>query len=179
MQYSSCQSSQRIASILSVICFSHRPKKIVQFGSGNGLILDSLISSSELDCDILVFDLFDDKRFKFLTENVPDRNTVIEKGSIFDSSHKLEDNSIDLLFVDIGNDGQTYEYVVSEYMTKLTKYGVIVLEGGSSERDQVQWMTSFGKKAIKPFLTSLNTKYSNCDYLTISTWPSVTIIRKT
>ena len=58
----------------------------------------------------------------------------------------------------------------------MTKTGIIILEGGSIERDQVEWMTRYNKRSINPVIE----KYSRVfDIRVIGTFPSLTILKHT
>ena len=57
-------------------------------------------------------------------------------------------------------------------MKKLNKNGLMILEGGSEERDEVEWMKKYNKRNIKPYLESLNLEWK-----TIGNFPSITLIK--
>jgi hypothetical protein len=56
----------------------------------------------------------------------------------------------------------------------MSEHGVMILEGGSEARDNVDWMDKYNKKKIKPYLDSISG-----DYIihTINKFPSITIIK--
>jgi len=56
----------------------------------------------------------------------------------------------------------------------LSKKGVLILEGGSEKRDNVEWMSKYNKSKIKPVLEKYKTKYS---VTTLGDYPSITIIK--
>lgn len=61
------------------------------------------------------------------------------------------------------------------YVDKLKDDGIILMEGGSEERDNIEWMIKYNKSKIKPVLK----KYSeNYDIKIIGKIPSITIIKK-
>lgn len=69
-------------------------------------------------------------------------------------AHKHYDfMSIDLLNVDISNDGDTYLKVLVDWYKKLSPLAYVLLEGGSPERDKVEWMVKYNKK---PIVSALN-----------------------
>lgn len=51
----------------------------------------------------------------------------------------------------------------------------MLLEGGSEERDNVEWMVKYNKRKINPYLKSISDKY---DITIIDRFPSLTIINK-
>ena len=60
-------------------------------------------------------------------------------------------------------------------MNKLTKNGVIIMEGGSSERDNIEWMIKYNKPKILPVINKYKSQY---DIKTIGNIPSITLIKK-
>ena len=61
-------------------------------------------------------------------------------------------------------------------MSKISDNGVIILEGGSVERDNVGWMVKYNKTKINPYICELINKGYNI--LIIDKMPSMTIIKK-
>ena len=59
---------------------------------------------------------------------------------------------------------------------KLEKNGLIILEGGSKERDEIEWMNKYNKPKIGPVIENykLNKNYK---IATIGTIPSVTLVK--
>ena len=82
-------------------------------------------------------------------------------------------SSIDILHIDIANTGDTYEFAIQNYLPKVR--GVMVLEGGSEERDNIEWMVKYDKPKIQPVLK----KYNNDVIITVlEDFPSLTLIKK-
>ena len=59
-------------------------------------------------------------------------------------------------------------------MKKISENGIIIMEGGSNERDNVAWMNKYNKPKITPILKKFNSQYN---IMTIGTIPSVTFIK--
>jgi Methyltransferase domain len=87
--------------------------------------------------------------------------------------------SVDLLHVDISNDGGKMTEIVPLWERKLSKKptALIIIEGGSSTRDQIEWMTKFNKQPIRPWLASpwIKERFS-C--FTFEPFPSLTLLRR-
>ena len=79
--------------------------------------------------------------------------------------------NFDLVHIDISNDGDIYEFAIKNYFPITNK--ALVLEGGSEERDSVDWMSKYNKRKINPYLQKISTSYS---IETINKFPSLTII---
>ena len=88
--------------------------------------------------------------------------------------HNLIDN-VDILHIDIANNGDVFDYVIHKYLPKMSKNGVILFEGGSIDRDNVEWMNKYNKPKINPIIQ----KYIEQGYnITIyGSFPSLTIIK--
>lgn len=168
--------------IFKAITFSQNPSKIVEFGILKGYSLDAFIQGSNESCKIEAFDIFDD--FNGNSANYEDTinkyklypNVKIKKGDFYKEYKNIDDNSIDILHIDIANDGDTYKFCLENYYNKIVDNGLIILEGGSKARDNVEWMLKYNKMSIKEYVNSLKGKYK---ILIIDDFPSVTIIKKT
>jgi len=165
-----CEDFEKIISEIS-------PKLIVEFGIGNGYSLECLL---KFKCKVVAFDLFDDYEYSrpdegFIRNKFANQGVEIVKGDFYDLADSFENNSIDLLHIDISNDADVYEFALNNYYEKLSDTGVMLLEGGSAERDSVVWMRRFNKKSINPYLMKIKDSY-NIEI--IDKFPSLTIVRK-
>ena len=164
--------------VFQSICFSLNPKRIVEFGILEGYSLDCFIEYAK-NALIDANDLFDDFPYNaadygFVTnkyENNP--NVSINKKNFYDSVDDYEDDSIDILHIDIANNGDVFEFAINNYLPKVR--GMMILEGGSADRDSVEWMVKYQKPMIQPVLQ----KYSNSVRIeVIEDYPSITLISK-
>ena len=125
-----------------------------------------------------VFDEFNgnsankDKLDKYFSDY---KNVSILYGDYYKEYKNIENNSIDIIHIDIANNGHVIEFAFENYLNKLSKNGVLIFEGGSKERDEVDWMNKYNKKRINPIFE----KYKK-DYLItiIGEFPSLTIVKK-
>ena len=118
-------------------------------------------------------DLLEETQKEMLKKYENNYNVSILKGDFYESLHLFRDDSIDILHIDIANNGDTYEFAIENYLTKVK--GIMVLEGGSEERDNVEWM----QKYEKPKIQSVLKKYSNDVRITVlEDYPSITLIQK-
>ena len=90
--------------------------------------------------------------------------------------HEIIDNDIDILHIDIANDGDVFEFVINNYYTKLSKNGIIIFEGGNLKRDNVEWMNKYNKTKINPIIQKF--KQEGYDINIFGTFPSLTLIKK-
>jgi hypothetical protein len=85
-------------------------------------------------------------------------------------------NQVDLLHVDLSNDGRTYRHIFAQWANKAR---TIVLEGGSTKRDSVHWMVRYGKPAIVPAIEEICAMYPDWKLHVLEPFPSITVAVKT
>jgi predicted O-methyltransferase YrrM len=158
-----------------------KPKLVVEFGIGNGYSTKAFADFCSKDCLIYSYDLFDDFPYNHADYEIclslftKQDNLKIDKANFYTHFDKFDDNIIDILHIDIANDGDAYLFAIEKYMQKISPNGVIILEGGSMERDNVYWMREFNKKRINPLLIRFAKDYK---VELIDKFPSLTIISK-
>ena len=167
--------------IFSTICFLKKPSKIVEFGILDGYSLKSFVNNIDSSCNIQAYDIFEEfngnsaKKDKLIDIFKSYENVNIDYGDYFKMHNILEKESIDILHIDIANNGDVYNFAFTNYIDKIKNNGIIILEGGSYERDNVEWMIKYNKSKIRPILNNFSSKYN---ILTIGDIPSLTIISK-
>ena len=114
-----------------------------------------------------------------------DRNQVLQQVAALElqpwvtieagDAHQVHDrwDAVDYLHVDISNTGDTYRRVFADWSRRVRQ--VIVLEGGSAERDRVDWMQRFEKPAIAPAVDELQRAYPEWSFSVLRPFPSMTI----
>lgn len=177
---SSYKNNIDFSDILKTITKINNPKIIVEIGILEGFSLRTFIDNSSADCKIYAYDIFEEFNgngadYKDIFDKFKnDNNVKINRGDFYKLNNCIKNNSIDILHIDIANDGDVYEYVFENYIEKVKKGGYIILEGGSKERDNINWMKKYNKKPINETLN----KYSNkLDYFIIDKFPSITIVK--
>lgn len=168
--------------LISSITFSKNPKKIVEIGILDGFSLSKFAESSHEKCVINAYDIFEEfngnhadmESIKHKFEKY--KNVTVEYGNFYDLYKNIEDHSVDILHIDIANNGDVLQFVVDKYLNKIKFDGIIIFEGGSNERDNVEWMKKYDKPKINSVAKKLNdTNIVDC--ITIGTVPSITIIK--
>lgn len=164
-------------SIFKTILFSLQPKNIIEFGILDGYSLDVLIKHSPNTAKIIAYDIFEQFNGNHANyDNIRAKYAEkIQYGNFYTKFKEIPEDSLDLIHIDIANDGSVYEFAVSNYMSKLNRNGVLILEGGSTTRDEIQWMNRFNKPKIVPVLNRLKDQYT---VLIIGNLPSICLIRK-
>ena len=169
--------------ILRAITISQNPKKVVEYGILDGFSLHIFAQEASKDCKLYGYDLFEKfvgngSRHEVLTKRFGKmENVVIEERDFYESPQFLEDGSVDILHVDIANNGDVYQFAVEKLVPKLSPNGILLLEGGTEMRDQVPWMLRYNKRPMNPYVTSL----MDSDTLKVKlfgSFPGITMIRR-
>jgi predicted O-methyltransferase YrrM len=176
---SSYLSNVNFGDIFQTIIKMKNPKRIVEFGILDGFSLDVFAKYSSNDCVIEGYDIFEEFNGnkpckKSLHEKFSKYdNVTIDYGNFYNCIDKFDDNSIDIIHIDIANTGDVYEFAIENYVKKIKKDGLMILEGGSKDRDNVEWMTKYNKSPIVPIIEKYKSKYN---IFTIDKHPSMTMI---
>ena len=144
----------------------YKPQKIIDFGILYGYSTVCLAQGVRDNGfgKIIAYDLFEDYQYKNAVQDIVLHNlkfydldqyvTLIKK----DFTEWLKSSEeFDLLHLDISNTGDTINTVKSFYPNSL-----ILFEGGSQERDEIDWMVKYNKPPIqecKINYTVLNSKF--------------------
>ena len=166
----------------------YKPVKCVELGGLEGYsalyIAKGLKDNGQGKLDII--DLFEDypynksslenTRKNFIDNNLRDI-AVFKKGDVFEKINDYREKEIDFLHIDLSNDGGLLEKVFKKIYNKLSEKCLIIFEGGSEERDNIEWMKKYKKKPIRNFLRS---KYfqDKFDYFVFAPFPALTICSK-
>jgi hypothetical protein len=81
--------------------------------------------------------------------------------------------SVDWLHVDLSNDGDTVRRLFAKWEGKVSQ--LILFEGGSAERDRVDWMLSHGKAPIAPAIKALRGTHPAWRFVVLAPYPSMTL----
>ena len=99
-------------------------------------------------------------------------------GDGFEAAHFVQPSSVDFLHVDVSNDGSTLKKVMDFWSHRMKPYGMIAFEGGSVERDRVEWMVKYNKPSILEELKTNKTIQEEFNYTIFTKFPSLTILQK-
>lgn len=158
----------------------HKPKKIVELGTKGGYSTFFMAKALKENGfgKIDAYDLWEKYPHsscskKHAEENL---NEVFEVVNLFqEDAIGLEKKyeSTDILHVDLSNCGEKLEQTVIPWVNKVKMFTII--EGGSEERDNVDWIKKYNKTPIRDWFK----KHENeLEYFTFMPFPSLTIIRK-
>ena len=155
--------------LFSSLTYNYEFQNILELGVLDGYSLFSMANgqnnnqSTQKSVSIIGVDLFDEYEFKSskqaFVQNLIDEFLFQElitliQGDVF-SDKSIEDilRKSNLIHVDLGNDRIKVENIMSIIEKK--KDFIIIFEGGSSSRDQVEWMIKYNKKPMRPYFEEL------------------------
>jgi predicted O-methyltransferase YrrM len=133
------------------------------------------------------YDLFEDYqynhgRFDEVQKELIDRGlqdyVTLYRSNAFEVYKDYQDNTVHFLHVDLSNTGEVVRKIMEQWDSKITHGGIIMFEGGSEDRDKIEWMIKYNKEPIKPELENnriINERYVFGTYLK---YPSLTMLLK-
>lgn len=159
-----------------------KPEICVEIGVLGGFSLLSVASALRDNGlgAIQGFDLFEDYPYRHekysdvlgrIDELSLGQWATAERADAFDVHRQF--SVVDYLHVDISNNGDTFRQVFEQWAGKVKK--VMLLEGGSAARDQVDWMVKYEKTPISPILDELKADYPEWSIHVLEPYPSLTI----
>lgn len=164
MRSSYIQNDYRDVFIQNIITW--RPTRLVELGVLDGYstlaIAKGLAESDRLygypNVKLDAYDLFEDYPYKhgkqeevqkLIDEAGLTKWVNLQKGDAWKVQDNYDDNYIEFLHVDVSNTGDTVKKVMELWHPKMRMRGMIYLEGGTEERDQVEWMRKYNMPSIK------------------------------
>lgn len=165
--------------IFDTLCFLKNPQKIVEIGILDGYSLKAMADNVSASCQIDAYDIFEEfngngaNKERLSQTFSAYTNVNIQYGDFYKVIDNLCDESIDILHIDIANNGEVFEFALTKYIKKIKRDGILILEGGSKERDEIEWMNKYNKPKITPILNKYKDEFK---IKIIGTLPSLTII---
>jgi hypothetical protein len=173
--------------IFKELVLIHKPELMVELGvlDGYSAVHFAKGLKENKKGHLYCYDLWDDYDYKHgdfdsvyntLKAESVDKYVSLYKGNAFEVYEAYEDNSIDILHVDISNDGEVLRKTMSLWSNKVK--GIIAFEGGSKERDEIEWMVKFNKIPIIPELLSNEIIKRQFDMVNFLSFPSLVLFFK-
>lgn len=141
-----------------------KPKKIIEFGTLYGysaicmaMALDELDNNGKIVC----YDLWD--KYPYTHSVIEETKQNLENYNVSKYIELKELNfkdwiseDFDLLHMDISNDGNTIVELGIKCFNQLKQKKHIIFEGGSEERDNIEWMKKYNKQPINSVKSIIN-----------------------
>lgn len=159
MNLKSSYARNNLGLILTELVIEYKPRKIVEFGVLHAYsTIHMALGLQELGRGhIIACDLWHHYDYNHIMMDVAQSN--IDTMKLADhitlwqgDYHTWLQNpcKFDMLHVDISNDGAIIEKTLTTLAPHMENGSIVVFEGGSKERDKVEWMKSSGKRPINP-----------------------------
>ena len=141
-----------IGKVLYDIVLDVKPRTIVEFGALNGY--SAVCMAMALDeigkGKIISYDLWSKYPHRHATMIDAKRNAEkygVAKYITFAEGdfYEWDGEHFDLLHIDISNDADTIDALEEKV---INRGGIVIFEGGSAERDKVEWVTKYNKRPI-------------------------------
>ncbi|MEK6760752.1 MAG: class I SAM-dependent methyltransferase [Nanoarchaeota archaeon] len=169
-------------SVFYALIRSIRPKIVVELGTKNGFSAFHMAKAlkengfGEIHC----YDLWEEYEFHSCTMAEAEANLkeFVDSGTaklkLMDAAEvgKNYHDSIDVLHVDLSNKGEILEQIIPQWLPKVKS--LIILEGGSEDRDKVDWMVKFDKQPIRDWLKKNSDKFN---YIILKNFPGLTLLQ--
>jgi predicted O-methyltransferase YrrM len=174
--------------LLEALVCIHKPSLCVELGCLEGYSATHLARGLKKNRAgrLVVVDLFEAYPYRNcpkaevqnnLRKELVDDYVELVQDDVFSRIPLFPDDSIDLLHIDLSNNGDLLEQVFSAIDAKLKKSALIIFEGGSAERDGIKWMKDFNKKPLGDFIGSRYFQES-FNHVVLTPFPSMTICQK-
>lgn len=189
----SSYAENNFGSVFRALILAQMPKVVLEFGVLDGystFFIASALRFNEYHRNqpsvFYAYDLWEgyeynhgdfDKVKKMLQDQHIERHVKLYHGDAFTMVNNVTNDTVDFLHIDISNDGDILEYVLKYWGPKMTKSGIIAFEGGSAERDKVEWMIKYKKKPIAPLLVDIHLS-EEWAVQTFPMYPSMTLFFK-
>lgn len=142
--------------------------------------------SKGIDSQFFAFDLWEEYDYKhgdiqevqdLIDENFLGDDVALMEGNAFEVCYTFDEDEVDFLHIDISNNGDTILKILDLWSSKISSKGIVVFEGGSYERDKVDWMIKYGFSSISDVLGSkeLTNKW---EVQVFDPFPSMTLLWK-
>lgn len=165
---------------------THQPRFCIELGvlDGYSLICTAMALRDNGIGRILAYDLWEDYPFKHgAMADVQKRVdalglgpfVILGKANAYDVPPYCSDGVVDWIHVDVSNTGDIVEWALREWQPKLKTGGLLLIEGGSKQRDEVDWMIKYHKEPIAPVLNDWRDEY---EIITLEPYPSLTLCKK-
>ena len=173
-------------SVLKALVFAHKPKISVECGILDGYSLVNIGEALKFNGDgiLLAYDLWDFYDYKhgdynkvanIILENNIEEYVNLYKGDAFEVYKIFSNKSINLLHMDISNHGEILINTLEKWGPKISDDGIIVFEGGSIDRDNVEWMKKYNFRPITDVLYNESIVYDNWNFYVLEPFPSITL----
>ncbi len=146
------------------LAYLHKPGLVVELGTYQGYsglhIASALAEDSSSFSELYMIDLWEDYPYSHCSLQTTKEN--FRKNGLLSHDHLVcrflqqdvmeahqvfADNSIDMLHLDISNEGESLEICLDHWHDKLRNEAIVLFEGGSKERYEIDWTQNLQETA--------------------------------
>jgi len=159
----------------------YKPKKVVEFGCLYGYSTTTIglaLRDNQLGT-LYCYDLFDKYKYKHSTIEITKRNVEsyfaaerVEYVQMDFYEWLKNPTQFDILHLDISNTGDVILDAYTTLKDQIENGSIIIFEGGSEERDQIEWMQKYDATPINSVKEIVGYEVLN------PAFPSLSIIKK-
>jgi len=155
----------------------HKPLKIVEFGTLNGYSAVYMgLALKELGRGLLfTYDLYDEYEYKHgklsdVIENIKKfgLESYVIPAKLNINNWLVCKDTFDMCHIDISNNGDVVDNFIKSVNSEANSGSVCLFEGGSIERDDLEWMIKYNKPKINPIIKKYNGTIVNDKFPSIS-----------
>lgn len=163
------------------IVTEYKPKTVVEFGCLYGYSTTSigLALRDNKYGKLYCYDLFDEYKYKHSTIEITKRNVEsyfaaerVEYVQMDFYEWLKNPTQFDILHLDISNTGDVILDAYNALKDQIENGSIIIFEGGSEERDQIEWMQKYGARPINSVKEIVGYEVLN------PAFPSISIIKR-
>lgn len=181
-------------SVFRALILSNKPELVVECGVLDGYSTFNIAHAIRFNretrgikCPFFAYDLWEEYDYKhgdFIeVEEMLEKQGLsdycnLTEGDAFEVVDIFDNNSIDFLHMDISNNGDTLLKTINTWGGKISDDGMIAFEGGSYERDNVEWMVKYNFRSIRDVLMYEPEVYENWIFQVLNSFPSMTLLWK-
>lgn len=157
----------------------YQPETVVELGTKAGYSAYHMARGLEANGkgNLICYDSWEhDAMYKMARRNLKGFEKIVQLERRDALGLERNHEKVDILHIDLGNHGGILEKIIPLWIDKITQ--LIIIEGGSSERDKRSWMIKLKVMPIKKWLEDFSRINADIEYFTIEPFPSLTIIRK-
>jgi len=180
--------------VFRALILAHQPKIVVECGVLDGYSTFHIAHAIRFNharglrmAEFYAYDLWEEYDYKHgdfeeVKEMLESQNlgeyVMLGEGDAFEVADSFEDGDVDFLHMDISNNGDKLLKTLKVWGDKISDDGMIAFEGGSEERDKVEWMVKYDFPSIREELIN-NPNVSKNWYVQIfTTFPGLTLLWK-
>jgi len=180
--------------ILKTYVSAFKPSRVVELGVLDGYStyhiaegIQRIKETQKWKPPFDAYDLFEDYQYKHSSQqevqDMLDNKGLgefvnLQKGDAFEVYKNYDNSKIDFMHVDISNTGDILRKFLELWHPKIAPRCIILFEGGSEERDNIEWMKKYNMPSIKKEIESNPLIEKYYIYGTYYQFPSITMLMR-